>query len=893
MALELQCGGVGNLFAAISWLENGGVMENRWVTSSILLGALLVSSLRGHAESSSAVSLKSLEEGAQKTTAPLERSGSLPLGTGNEVMERVEVTGSHIRRVEVEGVSPVEVIDQKALRKTGYNAVSDVLRDTTANSFGSTRESAGGNAAGVAHVDLRGLGSSNTLVLLNGNRLPTDAVTGAVDLNLIPLAAVERVEVLKDGASAIYGSDALGGVVNIITRSNYVGTELSYQQSVPQLAGGGKKEVSLVSGIKRGKMNMVNILSYRDNEGVQSRDRDWSNKGESLFGSPGSYRDSSGKWVVDPQCPANQIEETPNGRFCRFRYSDFSTELPDLQQMSLLSETNYRLNGRTTIKARVGGTQKKINWSYAPAAGTLAIPGGVASHLGPGGGPLPGLDSGDDLKLRYRLTSLGTRDSEVTTDSYNVLLGTTTLIGDVWSLEVTGSHNRVTQQDKGVNGYALTNSLIEAIETGSFNPFDPQSDGSALNSARYVPVESTLSELTSAEIKASGEIAEWEAGPVGLAVGTTLLGQLYEDRFDERSVNGEVFGNAGSSGGGKRQSEALFTELSLPVTQRLEMQLAGRYDHYSDFGETMNPKAGFIYRPTSSFLWRGSVGTGFKAPLMQDMYAATSSGYPSFIDHVSCQREKDAGGDTPSCEPQQYHVTSEGNPGLKEEKSLSYNTGIVYSPSPDFSIGTDWFLTRLKNVVGISYSDAMLAESQGFNLADYGLIVQRDANGYIDSIEAPLQNLAAQEISGLDLSTQLRLGRVKMSWQYSQLFYFKEEGFPGMGLKNRLGENGRPRWRHVAGISYSPGDRHNLSLAALTVGEHDKVVESEGSLPAYTSLDLTYSFSYPRFGVLTAGVKNLLGTTPPLDDSQPSSPLNVTLYDQIGRQFFTGYKAIF
>jgi len=189
-------------------------------------------------------------------------------------VERVQVTGSHIKRLDVEGASPLQTITRKDMEKTGYNSVSDVLRDTTANSFGSTREASGSNAAGVAHVNLRGLGSSNTLVLLNGQRLPSDAVTGAVDLNLIPMAAVERIEVLKDGASATYGSDALGGVVNIITRKDFTGSEISLAQTTPEASGGKRQEISLVNGINKGRFNMVNVVQYRDNDLIYSRDRE-------------------------------------------------------------------------------------------------------------------------------------------------------------------------------------------------------------------------------------------------------------------------------------------------------------------------------------------------------------------------------------------------------------------------------------------------------------------------------------------------------------------------------------------------------------------------------------------------------------------------------------------
>lgn len=809
-------------------------------------------------------------------------------------VERVEVTGSHIKRIDVEGPSPVQTLTRKDLEKTGYNSVSDVLRDTSANTFGSQREESGSNAAGVAHVNLRGLGSSNTLVLLNGQRLPSDAVTGAVDLNLIPMAAIERVEILKDGASATYGSDALGGVVNIITRKDFSGNEASFTQSVPELNGGRKTQISLVNGINKGKANMVNVVQYRDNEKVFSRDRKWSNKGVSPIGDYAAYRNKGGKWMADPNCPAEQIEHTQAGDFCRYKFSDYSTELPALQQLSILSETNYEMNSRWRVKARAGATEKTAQWSFAPAPGSFTIPGSRADNLGPGGGPLPGTKPGEDLEVRYRLQDLGTRDTEITTQAYNLLLGTAIDVSEGVELEVNASHNRIQNRDEGVNGYALTPLLNDAVEGGGHNPFAAPGSRGSLEGTRYKPLEQMVSQLTSAETKISGELGSFHERPIGAAFGTSYTFQKYEDNFDDLSVAGEVFGNAGSSGGGQRDMRAVFTEVSIPLTEKLELQLAGRYDQYSDFGETVNPKAAVLYRATPSVLLRGSAGTGFKAPLMQDLYAATSDGYPTFVDPVACEAERRQGGPTTSCTPQQYHVVSSGNKGLKEEKSISYNIGMLYEPTRDFNLGLDFFHTRLNNVVGIDYGDATEAELKLGNayLAEKGVIVHRDGD-YIDYIEAPLQNLSAQEIYGADLSIGTRIRKVRVGMEHSQMFFFKEEGFPGMGLEDKLTENGKPAYRNAISLDYLMTERHTLGLAGITTGKHQKLVKEYGNLRSYTTFDFQYSYKNKKIGVITAGVKNLMGTTPPLDDSNLNAQLDSALYDQIGRQYYTAYTATF
>lgn len=806
-------------------------------------------------------------------------------------IERVQVTGSHIKRVDVEGASPVQTITRSDIEKTGYNSAADVLRDTTSNSFGSQREASGSNAAGVAHVDLRGLGSSNTLVLLNGQRLPSDAVTGAVDLNMIPTAAIERIEVLKDGASATYGSDALGGVVNIITRKDFNGTEVSFAQSTPDLPGGKKQEVSLVNGFSTDKLSMVNVLQYRDNTEVFSRDRKWTSNGFSNIGSPGSYRNAGGLWIADPNCPADRINVTPGGTFCKFKFSDYSTELPALEQLSVLSESNYEVNSRVRLKARLGGTQKKAQWSYAPAPDQFTIPAAVADQLG-----LPGTTPGQDLQVRYRLLELGTRDAEIETLGFNALLGTTVDIKDNTELELTTSHNVIKNKDIGVNGYALNQKLYAAIESGEFNPFAPVGQRGSLASARYAPTQLTTSQLTSVEAKVSSEIAELKSGAIAAAIGVNYTFQKYVDQFDDMSVNDEVFGNAGSSGGGQRDTRAVFTEVSVPLTKKLELQLAARYDQYSDFGDSTNPKLALMYKPNSNWLLRGSAGTGFKAPLMQDLYAATSNGFPTFIDHVSCKREREQGGATPSCLPQQYNVTSSGNTGLKEERSISTNLGAVYAPNSDFNISTDVFHTRLNNVVGISYDDAMKAEAmfgKGY-LESQGVTVNRDGNGYIDSIEAPMQNLSAQEVSGIDLGTSVRVhSKVKLGIEHSHLFYFKQEGFPGTGLTDKLGENGLPPWRNTVSVTLLPNERHSLTLDALTIAGHQKTVPEQGKLNNFTTANLMYSYKSKELGTLTAGVRNLYNAQPPLDDSNPNKQLDTDIYDQIGQQIYTSYKATF
>jgi iron complex outermembrane recepter protein len=232
----------------------GTKMDFRKGLPVFLLGATLLTSI------------SSLIARADDTPEPAPSNGTA------DTAERIEVTGSHIRRTDVEGVSPVETVTKQDLEKKGYDNLGDVVKDLGVNSFGSSNTvNANSGVPGNADINLRGLGADNTLVLLNGQRLPQDAITGTVDINLIPMAAVERIEILKDGASAIYGSDALGGVVNIITRKDFQGTEMSVNQTLPTNYPDGKKtQVNVVNGYNTEKLNIVTSLDYRYDQAIAS-----------------------------------------------------------------------------------------------------------------------------------------------------------------------------------------------------------------------------------------------------------------------------------------------------------------------------------------------------------------------------------------------------------------------------------------------------------------------------------------------------------------------------------------------------------------------------------------------------------------------------------------------
>ena len=283
---------------------------------------------------------------------------------------------------------------------------------------------------------------------------------------------------------------------------------------------------------------------------------------------------------------------------------------------------------------------------------------------------------------------------------------------------------------------------------------------------------------------------------------------------------------------------------------------------------------------------RSSVGQGFKAPDMDALYRVTSNGYENFIDQSLCK--KNGGTD---CLSSYKRVISSGNPHLQKEGSLSASLGTVIQPSESLSLSIDGWYLKLKNQVGIDYGDATLAEDIfGTDyVKGFGVTIHRDeVTGTIKKIAAPEQNLSETEASGVDFSTDVftttKMGNLLFNIQHSHLFYMKSVGFPGLRKRDKLGQFGHPPWRNIISLSLSPTNHQLGTITARTVAPHGKLSSTKGTLKRYTEFDLQYSYVGSWGGTISTGVRNLLGTTPPIDDSNPNSPNIATyLYDGNGR----------
>ena len=476
-----------------------------------------------------------------------------------DILEKISVTGSRIKRINLEGPSPILVIDREGMEQTGYNSVGDVLRDLSVNSFGSARERSGTSAPGTSSVSLRGLGADRTLVLLDGRRVQKDAFTNAADLNLIPFTSVERIEILKDSASAIYGSDALGGVVNIITRKDFNGSEISAKQFASEGTGGNQTEVSLTSAYSNTKLNVTAVAYYRNNQEIYARDRKHSRLGLNRIGSPGTFRilnseeeiyrkangDPSPRSLLQaaPDCPKERIldlSEEGGGQSCQFNYADHMTTRPSIEQASAMLNANLNLAEGIDTFVQVASTRRNVSWVFAPSPAGKNEGFRVSGKEGKSyldkaqrlGKAFEALKNDDHLDIIYRFVELGNRVKEVGTNQYNTLAGLRMDWGETWELEASAGYNYSGRRDRGVSGYARREDLRTALKSG-FNPFATAGERGDISHLNYKTLATSSSQLALGEVSATGEILEVGSRPLAVAMGVQAHHEIFNIDSDE------------------------------------------------------------------------------------------------------------------------------------------------------------------------------------------------------------------------------------------------------------------------------------------------------------------------------------------------------------------------
>jgi outer membrane receptor for ferrienterochelin and colicin len=819
-------------------------------------------------------------------------------------VERMQVTGSHIRRTDAEGPLPVTIIDREVLDKSGFENLQQVLErlpSAGSGTFSTRGNSQDSTANGAAAISLRGFGADATLVLINGRRVANNAfaegiTNNFVDINSIPVAAIERIDILKDGASATYGSDAIAGVVNVVLRKDYSGTEVSLSHGATTGPNYDETTFSTVWGTGDAKSNTTLIFDYFSNSQLDNSELGrWGTANQKPYGGADlrSSRGFPGRFEVDgvilrdPGCPAAQVA----GQTCVYDYGPSSITLPEAERVGLLVNSFRKLTDDVELFAELAVQHN------------ISVAGGAATPLDEGAkltvpGTHPNNPWKKDIKIsRYRTVDAGNRRWDITSDTLRALVGVRGQLEKYdWEMAVSKGRSAATQTGDRDQGWVRTDFLQREINAGRYNPFggvqNPQSVVDAITTSL---VRRGESHLTAADARFSGELLDMPHGPLGIAAGVEYRSEDGKDTPDDQFVRGLIFGTESVSAAASRNQHAAYVEFSVPVLENLELQLAQRYDHYSDFGSSSNPKVAFHYKANDAISLRGSWSQGFRAPSLAQVGLGPSQKSQFFVDTFLCPV---ASTNNPACASTDYTIVFAGNPDLKAEESESWNVGVIWQLNDQFDITADlWSVTQDNKIDKVPYITVYNAHcnNQASAICVRQAPLPGQRLGFIDRLNTTLVNFSSQEAQGLDLSANYKLdlanlGRLKLNVEATYLSNFEKNGI------DFTGEFRYPQYRWVTSADWAVTNDWGLASSISYVGEfedfatEDKVESTTSrTVDAFYSLDMQAYYNLSTQLKVSVGGSNLLDKEPPFALGDGNSDLYgyvSSMYNPRGRYIY-------
>ena len=875
-------------------------------------------------------------------------------------VQRVEITGSSIKQIDAETSVPVTIIKADDLKKQGVTTVEQMLQTVSAmQTSQNTSQQVGSSSAGASFADLRGIGPNKTLVLLNGRRIANNAFdSSAPDLNMIPFAAIERIEVLRDGASALYGTDAIGGVINFITRSDFRGGTITLGAESPQKAGGSNHTANAGFGagdLDKDGMNVFGFVDYSKTAHIGGTQRPFNTRlfgGLSASSFPANYGQlQTGNPLAATGCNGpNLTPDAASPLDCRETTSSFVDYVPATERMSGLLSAHFKINDKTTFGLEAFASHDKTSSQIAPVPyGALYVnrllPDGTPNPNypgNPGNSVVPNITldptytkagvvcaPGDDaaagdcvagvnpgfVKIGWRDLASGPRLDISTNDQLRVLSTLNGTLGE-WDYDagISLNTNRV---NESVAGYTNGDIINDGFINGVLNPFGAQSAaGTALIRSAAVNglLQSAKGDVQTIDGHASRDLGDWfhTGRPAAVAIGA----EARHEKFHQAALPvlaAQVVSSTGvdpnTDNGGSRKVYAGYVELQVPVLKSLDFTLSGREDHYSDFGNTFNPKVSFRFQPVKAILVRGSFSTGFRAPSLYDLYsAAVFTNTPGPEDNpLTCPGGNPTAGHSSgdNCN-QQFMVKVAGTPGLRPEKSKNATLGLVLEPANDVTLGLDLWSITTKHQIGTYAADDVFAVG---NLSKYGGLFHPNAAGELSTdgsqcpgsncgfVDFSTKNLGGVVTNGMDISAQYRLraggvGNFAFTLQSSYVHKYEFQTEEGGVYNNNVGVYADSssqvvfRWQHNATVNWTQGP-----FAVGLAGHYKSGYLDEGGgrkVSNYATFDLYGSYQMPKGFGLTVGVRNVFDRDPPfsLNDNTFQAGYDPRYTDPTGRAYY-------
>ena len=831
-------------------------------------------------------------------------------------LQRVEVTGSAIKRIDAETAVPVTVVKFADLKKQGVTTVEQALAviggsQTTQG----TSQAVGAATGGASFANLRALGSNKTLVLLNGRRIATNTVDGSsTDLNMIPFAAIDRIEVLRDGASALYGTDAIGGVINFITRSDLTGGTVSIGADSPQHSGGRAHSANVVAGFgdfESDGFNVMGALDYQRQRAIRAAQRDFGNTGyipdRGVFKSsgatdPANYDQGTSANPAGPACTQNSYLFHESGAACRYDYSKWVDLVPDTERISGFLKGSLKLGQGHRLGLEYFATQQVSKTTIAPVPfAALTMDPGTPFFPGNGITPAPTnftIDPNKPINLRWRDTANGPRQEQDKNLQQRFVVDLGGSVGG-WDYNTALSYSENKNDHETNAGYVDGTIITPGVKAGIINPFGPQTSAgqalldSALVKGQLFGGDSNVWQL---DARASRELGDWlNAGrPAALAVGAEYRREKISFQAN-RDVAERLIASSGidpsTDQHGSRNVVGVYGELNVPITKELELTGALRHDRYSDFGSTTNPKVGFRWQPTQRLLFRGAYSTGFRAPSLFELNNPTTftNSQHSWNDPVRCPNGTAQPGfsDSTVCNTQ-FIVQGGGSRSLQPEKARGATLGMVVEPATDLTLGLDFWIIRLKNQISVVPDNLIFADPVRYagrfhRGADGSLSIDGSQCpgvncGYIDDIT---ENLGGVQTNGLDLSAKYRIKtsdagtfNFAIDGTYVHKYEYQEvqggDWLRNVGIYSGTGPVFR--WQHTLSMSWSRGAWSAGLVNHFKSGYQDQ--NDPGSIDpqfsndvaSYSTWDLWGAWQPTKALTLTAGVRNVFDRSPPFSN---------------------------
>lgn len=812
------------------------------------------------------------------------------------------LTGSHFLQQEDSALLPITIYTREDILQSGESNAADFIRKIPMNIHGSFRPISGSSAQTNANISLLGIGSYRTLVLLDGRRLGKSPTSGrAEDLNMIPMGAIERIEVLMDGASSIYGADTLAGVINVITRNEFQGVEIMLggaEASIPT-QGGEREEGSVVFGSSNERSSLLAGVSWNDREIILDRNLPWtlteasiySNNYTTIYNSydVGDYR------AIPGGCdyPDSGFQLSQFGNLCYYNYELESADEASIENKSFYVRAHHKLNDSWRLSAQTALRQTESYGQFAPVPGSSIFSEYFLSVDSPNNptnpnSPLYDPDYGFDpvqVNWWHRFDALGNRETTVSSQQQDFRLD---LDGQWLGADVNFGLRHLDNRSTDVGrNYVLLSAAAALIESGAYNLANPYgASDSVLNSIRTTIYRDAKYDINEYYASAQFSWLDLPAGKIATHVGIEYREEKYADIYDPQSEAGQILGSAGNSAGMNRDVKSALIETLIPLHQKLDLRLVARNDDYSDKGDALTSNITLAFSPLDNLTLRLAYSDNSRAPNLDLISQKPFVGILTVRDPQTCINQ----GFDPGCSVSIRNITY-GNPFLDSEHSKQKAFGIDYHLNDWFQVSLDAYDLSVTNRIRAFTTQFLITAELNGDSLPLGLGCFRAPTGAITQCLTGYGNGGQIDILGANLDIEfnydLLSGQMQNRLTLAYLDQLKTES-----SQNLVADPGSPQSRATLNNAYKLGNWsfvHNVNF--IDKQDADSQFEAVGS---WVTHDLQINYQTPWQGQFTVGAQNIGEKLPPIRQGFISrQAYNFELFNGDGRVVYARYTQSF